>query len=247
MAVDYQFPVAYKHGKIERLFDNIYFVTGSLVIKSKIPMRFSRNMTIIKQGNELTLINSVRLNDEGLKKLDELGVVKHVIRLAGFHGMDDPFYKDRYAATIWSVDAPYVAGFDQINDISKRYFTPDHILSDDTELPIDNAKLLYIKSSNPKEALLFLQRNSGIIVSGDCLQNWAKADHYFSFFAAIMMKLMGFIKPYNIGPGWLKYAKPDVNELKQLLNIQYDHVLPAHGKSVIGAAKSFYQPKIDSL
>ena len=36
-----------------------------------------------------------------------------MIRLAGFHGMDDPFYKDRYGAKVWVVKGHvYAKGFD---------------------------------------------------------------------------------------------------------------------------------------
>ena len=59
------------------------------------PMRCSRNMFVIRQGDELILVNSVRLTDDGLKELESLGNVKHVIRLAFGHGMDDPFYQAR--------------------------------------------------------------------------------------------------------------------------------------------------------
>jgi hypothetical protein len=45
--------------------------------------------------------------------LDALGKVTDVIRIAGFHGMDDPFYKERYGAKVWVVRGQrYVAGFD---------------------------------------------------------------------------------------------------------------------------------------
>ena len=50
------------------------------------------------------LINSLRLDEEGLAKLDELGKVTDVIRLGGFHGSDDPFYKERYGATSWAIE-----------------------------------------------------------------------------------------------------------------------------------------------
>ncbi|GEM_PF-3074825 len=106
------FPKAMKHGDIEEVFSDVFFVTGSCSSRRPLPMKFSRNMTVVRDGNELTLINTVRLNEAGLKQLEALGQVKHVIRLAGFHGVDDPFYKDRYGAKVWSVDAVYNFTFD---------------------------------------------------------------------------------------------------------------------------------------
>ncbi len=239
-------PPAEDHGAIEEILQDIFFVTGSIVMKSPLPMRLSRNMTIIRQDGTLTLVNSVRLNDNGLAALEALGTVEHVIRLAAFHGMDDPFYKSRYDATVWSVDAAYVAGFGGPGQ-EASYLQPDVVLDAGTDLPLRDARFIEFTSARPHEGLLLLQRDGGIIVSGDCLQNWATTNRYFNLPAKVVMRLMGFIKPHNIGPGWLKAAKPDPAEVRSLLEIDFDTVLPAHGSPVIGNAKSLYAPAIDRL
>lgn len=240
-----KFPKAGEHGDITELFPDVFFVTGTVDMKGPLPTRFSRNMTIIRQDGELVLVNSVRLGEAGLAALDRLGKVTHVMRLAGFHGMDDPFYKDRYGATVWSVEAPYATGFDPSK--GKVYFTPDIIMNDETELPVGDARLIRFASATPGEALLFLDRDHGIVISGDCMQNWGSTDRYFSLPARLIMRLMGFIKPHNIGPGWLKTAKPDVKEVKSLLDNDFQHVLPCHGAAVIGNAKQLYEPAISRL
>ncbi len=61
------------------------------------------------------------------------------------------------------------------------------------------------------------------------------------------MKLMGFIKPHNVGPGWFKAAKPDIAELKALLELPFEHVLPVHGEEVIGGARAKFRPAIEAL
>jgi glyoxylase-like metal-dependent hydrolase (beta-lactamase superfamily II) len=164
--------------------------------------------------------------------------------LAGFHGKDDPFYKDRYGAKTWSVDAPYVSSFKHGD---APYFVPDQVIHSETTLPIRGARIVEITSATPRESLLFIDREGGILISGDCLQNWRTSDEYFNLPARIMMKLLGFIKPHNIGPGWLRFAKPDGAELKKLLDIEFDHVLPSHGTPVIGHAQALYEPKISAL
>jgi hypothetical protein len=236
-----------KHDTIERLFEDIYMVRGTAAFKKPMPVRFSRNMTIIRQGNDLTLINSVRLSDQGLQELDALGQVKHVVRLAGFHGMDDPFYKERYGATIWSVDAPYASGVSTEPAAENIYFKHDLTITPATELPIADAQVVLIDSAKPKEALLLLNREGGILVSGDSLQNWAKADKHFNFLAKIMMKKGGFIKAGNVGPAWLKFTKPEVSQIKNILDLQFDNLIPAHGTPVIGDAKELYRPCISNL
>ncbi len=244
MTSDWQFPEAHEHGELKELLPGIHFVTGTVAMSGPLPVRFSRNMTVIRNNGGLTLINSLRLDHEGLEALDRLGTVENVVRLAGFHGMDDPFYKDRYGAKVWSVDAPYVTGF---GTGSESYFMPDVVMDAETTLPIDNARLILFESAKPGEGLLVLDRDGGIIVSGDCLQNWATTDRYFSLPAKLMMRLMGFIKPHNVGPGWLKAAKPDRAEIKRLLELDFRHVLPAHGAPVLGEAKERYAPVVDAL
>ena len=244
MTTDKTFLESYEHGDIKEIITDIYFVTGSMVIEGRLPMSFSRNMTIIKDDGDLTLVNSVRLSESGLTRLDQLGRVKNVIRLAGFHGMDDPFYKSRYDAKVWSVNAPYVSGIKIDPDPQDYYFQPDVVLDEAIELPINNAEIIHFKSCKPHELLLFLKRDNGIIISGDCLQNWGETDIFFSLFAKVIMRIMGYIKPYNVGPGWLKYAKPDTNEVKNLLEFDFQHVLPAHGTPVINDAKELFKPAI---
>ena len=247
MNAETKFPKTLKHGSIQRIFDDLFFVTGIFSMPSRMPMAFSRNMTIIRQGDELNLVNTVRLSEDGLRQLDDLGKVTNVIRIAAFHGSDDPFYKERYGAKVWSIDAPYASGFNKEAAADDVYFHADVVVDESTTLPIENAQLVEFTSCKPREALLLLQRDNGIIVSGDCLQNWSKTDEYFSFFARVMMKMMGFIKPHNIGPGWLKIMAPDLNEVRDILNYDFDHVLPAHGQPVIGGAKELYGSTIQQL
>jgi len=238
------FPAALPHGDLTEVLPGIHLVTGTVAMPGALPIRFSRNMTIVREGERLVLVNSVRLDDRRLAALDALGKVTDVVRIAANHGMDDPFYKDRYGARIWAVQGQrYTAGFD--HGAEATYFAPDVEMDATTELPIAGARLHLIHST-PTEALLLLDRHQGVVVSGDCLQNWS-VDPYFSFFAGVMMRLMGFIKPYNIGPAWLKNGKPPTAELRAILGLPFTNVIPAHGSPVLGEAVARYRPAIDRL
>src|SRR5687768_17538536 len=104
---------AWPHGALVEVFPDVFFATGSIRFPGPIPVFGSRNMTVVRDGTSLTLINTVRLDDAGLAALDALGRVENVVRLAGFHGSDDAFYKDRYGATVWAVPGHvYARGFD---------------------------------------------------------------------------------------------------------------------------------------
>ncbi len=237
------FPAARRHGQLEEVLPDVFFVTGGMAMPGLLPIRFSRNMVVVREGSRLVLINTVRLDDAGLEALDKLGKVSDVVRIAGNHGMDDPFYADRYGAKVWAVKGQrYTAGFDA--NQTNAYFTPSVEMDATTELPIDGAKL-YVIGSTPPEALLVLDRHGGTIIAGDCLQNWAAPDVHFSWLARIAMKRMKFIVPHNIGPAWLKQGKPPKQHLRGILDEKFANVLPAHGTPVIGGAAELFRPVIE--
>lgn len=236
-----------RHGEIRQLFDDVWIVTGAFRFPGIPPLCFSRNMTIVSDDGKLTLINSLRLGDAGLARLDELGRVSDVIRLAAFHGTDDPFYKQRYDATVWSVDAPYARGLSREPPPGAIFFEPDRRIDDSTALPLSGAAVIEIGSATPKEALLRLDRHDGLVVSGDCLQNWHRPNEFFNLPAKIIMRLMGFFRPYNVGPGWLRGTTPDVDEIRRKLDVAFEHLLPAHGEPVIGGARERFAPALQRL
>lgn len=242
---DREHPPAGAHGELRALFDDVFFVSGTVKMA---PVAFSRNMTVVRDGESLTLINTMRLNERGLAALDALGKVEHVVRIAGFHGMDDPFYKERYGAKVWVMRGQiYAKGFANTKPNPQTYFTPDAELGDGDELPIEGGRAVLIDGACP-EGLVHLARHGGIIVSGDCFQNWYETDAYFNLLGKVSMKLMGFIKPHNIGPGWLKEAKPDLARLERVMSeLDFEHVLPVHGREVIGDAKAKYRPAVERV
>lgn len=204
-------------------------------------------MYVIKEGEDLTLVNTVRLNDAGLAALDKLGKVKNIIRIAGFHGMDDPFYKSRYNVKLYSVDAPFAKGVSTEPAQEDIYFEADEILKSDSELPIANASYLEISSSQPKEGILLLNRDGGIAITGDSMQNWEQPDEFFNFVGGFVMKRAGFIRAYNIGPGWLQYAKPDLKEVLACTESKFENLLPSHGSPVLGGAYQKYVTTLEKI
>jgi len=251
MAHHHPFPPALPHGPILPLFKDIYWVTGTVKMKAPHPnygpltLAFSRNMTIIRQGKTLTLINTVRLDEDALNELDKLGAVTQIIRIAGYHGMDDPFYQHRYKAKVYSIDAPYAKGFDIPPKPDNIYLIPDVILNEHSELPIADAKLLLFNSSTPKEALIYLERDNGIVISGDSLQHWTHADPFFNWPAKLMMR--GFMREHGIGPGWVRFAKPDLAEVMAVMERPFEYLIPAHGKFVANHASTHYRASLEKL
>ena len=248
-------PPAEAHGDIQEVFPDIFLVKGAVSVGG---LACSRNMTIVRQPKDdntvLILINAIRLGDEGLKKLDQLGRVTHIIKLAGHHGKDDPFYKERYPdATVWApAGADYFVGLNYKPNESQIFFQADQVLAPGVDdLPLEQARVMLIESSQVPEAVLLLERPGvvgKILITGDSLQNWSsQADQYFSFFSKWFMWWFGFLKSYNVGPAWYQTNKVQKKDMVALLQHEFDHVLPAHGDPCLQEAYKKYQASVEAL
>ncbi|KTD53681.1 hypothetical protein Lsan_4091 [Legionella santicrucis] len=210
------------HGEIIEEFEGIYVVRGSNItyFEDK-KIQHSRNMTIIESNGDLALINTVRLNEDELRKLDELGSVKHVIRIGAFHGRDDRFYLDRYNACLWTVQP-------EGQEDTLSYPTTQY-LKDADELPIKNTHFFIFKNSAPAEGFLHIDTNEGIIISCDSIKNWVEVDQFFSEETARMAISQGEIAKARISPIWLHATGVQGGDFEPLLKLKFKHLISAHG------------------
>lgn len=224
-----QYPPALAHGEITEVFDNVFFVCGAMeTVLMDMDWQFSRNMTIVKEGERLIIINSVRLNDQALAQLDQLGKVTDVIRLGALHGRDDAFYVDRYQATYWAQPG--------INDNNLTVTE----LTASAQLPIADASLFEFTTTQLPEAILFLAREGGIAIACDALQNWLSPDEYFCEHSIARMEAMGFFTPENVGPVWMQAATPAPDDFIKLKQQTFKHALCGHGAPLKDTAKEGY-------
>ena len=214
------FPPAYRHDPITPIADNVFMVRGCVPMNPII--RITRNMAIVRQGEELTVINPIRLNDDTLVELDRLGSVRHVLRLGPFHGVDDAFYMDRYKALFWS----------QLG--GKTYAEPaiDRPLVSGGELPFENAQLFTFDLALQPEAALLLETGGGVLLTTDAIQHYGDYSHC-NLPAKLMLPLLGFRRTTLVGPIWLKFMTPKGGSLRddfsRLLQLSFDRLLAAHG------------------
>lgn len=229
-AAMHEFKPAMPHGDLEEVFPGVFFVTGTTRPRFEgVDWQFSRNMTVVRDGDALTIINSVRLDDAGLQALERLGEVKHVIKLGAFHGYDDPFYVDRYRPTLWALPGMTHEGG----------LATDAVLGPDA-CPIRDASVFAYETVKAPEGLLVIHREGGVVIACDSLQNWAAVDRFFDEPSAAMMTQFGFIRPTNVGPGWARYAEPQARDFARVLELPFRHLLSAHGTPVVGDAKERY-------
>jgi hypothetical protein len=217
------YPAAQPHGPIEEIIPDVFVVYGTMRMAPL--MRISRNMVICREGDELTLLNPIRLSAAGEIELEKLGRVTNVVRLGCFHGMDDLYCVDRFDARFWC------------QPDSKHYPepVPDVELRDDTELPIRDARVITFRATRVPECVVLIEREGGLLVTCDSLQHYANWQRT-SFVARLVMRYYRFSKSTLIGPIWLKYMTSAGGDLREdfdrLLALEFERLISAHGALV---------------
>ena len=227
---------AYPHDPIEEIGPDVFMVRGQMQMNAM--TRISRNMAIVKNGDDLSLINPIRLTPKGEAQLKALGTPKRIIRLGPFHGIDDPYYVDNFGVELWAQ-----AG-------GKAYPEPpiDVELTAETPLPFPDAELFVFNGTVQPESALLIRRAGGILLTCDAIQAYLDYSRN-NWFAKIMMPRIGFPKRTLVGPFWLKMMTPEDGSLKcdfdRLAALDFDHLLSAHGTLVPTGAKEQVRRAID--
>jgi len=221
-------PPAYPHDPIEEIAADLFMVRGSVRLNAL--MRITRNMAIVRHQGELSLVNPIRLDEEGERRLLALGDVKRILRLGPLHGLDDPYYVERFGAEFWAQGE------------SETYPEPkiEQQLATDRPLPFPAAELFAFEGTKQPESALLIRRNPGILLTCDAIQHYGDYRHN-TLLARLVMPLIGFPKTTVVGPIWLKIMTPEGGSLKsnfeRLLTLDFDRLLSAHGSLLTSGAK----------
>jgi hypothetical protein len=218
------------HKEVTEVFPDVFFVTGTYEGQiGGADWCFSRNMSVVRDGDELTLINTVRLDEQGLAALERLGKVTNIVKIGSMHGVDDAFYKDRYNnARYWAM-----AGMPHDLEV-------DVELTQDGEMPFAGASIFVFKTIKLPECVLRLDREGGIMIACDALQNWINPDEFFSDESRTLMQEMGFFNKANVGPVWMQFNEPGAEDFKRLKEIPFKHALCGHGEPLRDTAYEDY-------
>jgi hypothetical protein len=229
---------AYPHDPPVELVPDVFFVHGRMRMAPG--MYISRNMVVARSGRELTLINPIRLTPEGEKALEQLGDVRHAVRLGPMHGVDDAYTIERYGCRFWcpGTDADY--------DTPE----PHTLLVEGGEVPVPGARVFLFREAARPEACLLLEGGGGLLVSCDSIQHWVSTSNC-SLLAKGVTHLMGFMHPANIGPPWKKFMTKKGGSLRpdfdRLLELPFDNLVGAHGQPLLGGAREALRATVDRV
>lgn len=215
---------AMPHGPLVEVFPDVFVVSGGYRFGPR--MWITRNMTVVRQRGELTIINSVRLTERGEAELAALGPVRHVLRIGAAHGLDDPYYVERYRPVLWAPPGTRHAG----GLSTDRALVPG-------ECPLDGAIVFPFAHGREAEAALVLPIDGGVLVTCDSYQNWTTFDGC-STIGALLLRAMGF-GPTMVGGPWTKRMGPDVRvDFDALAALPFRHLVPGHGTVLRDTAKA---------
>lgn len=216
------FPEATAHGPFIEVCPSVRLVRGTFRMGPGLVI--SRTMTVVDLDDGACVINAVRLDAAGEADLVRRGPVRHVVKLADGHGLDDPYFlKD--GASFWSTATAR-------HDAIPRGRT----LGPDAPVPGSHAVVL----PGTSEAVVWLPHGGGTLVTCDSVQNHADVEGV-SFLARWTMPMLGFtgglLAPARM---WRRIKKLDADGVKRafapLAELSFQNLVTGHGPAIVGGA-----------
>lgn len=215
------FPPPCPHGPLEEVLTDVFVVhaverLGPLV---EVP----RNVTVLRRGAELVMIDGMRLAPETERHLERLGRVSHLIRLGHAHPRDEAYLRDRWGATSWA--PPPAHGARPLADGHAPFL-------DGTQV------FLFRRASCGEAALVFEHTGGNVLVTADSVHNCVDVEGC-SLLAGIALHLAGEVGPARLGARWLAEAGGQAvrDDFDRLLEHDFAHLISARGEPMRGGAK----------
>lgn len=229
------FPAALPHGPLTRVVDGVYAVRGTFRMGPG--MTIGRTMTIVTAPDGLVVFNAVRLSAEGEQELAKLGVVKHLVKLSDSHGLDEPYYVDRFRPEVW-----VVRGSKSGKVKATRTLGPD--------APIAGASVVeFPGTSGWAECAVWIPNAGGTLITCDVLQNHCDTEGA-STFAKLVTPLLGFQGGVIVASMWRKQQKVSGAAVRDavsgLLAKPFENLVTGHGPAVVGGASERVREAIDA-
>ncbi|MFA0809616.1 hypothetical protein [Microbulbifer epialgicus] len=218
------YPKPQPHGEIRQLLPDLFCVPGTVKLAPAVTI--NRNMAIVRWREDLILVNPVRLRPSLEEKLQDLGQVRHAVRLGYHHGQDDLYYRDHFDLTFW-------------RQTGSDFYPPgaDQPLKDGGDCPVPGGRFLEFSCGRFPEAVLWLPFNGGLLLSCDALQYWGKW-RGCNWLGRNLLRFSGMRVGMQIPPAWRIRMTPQGRDVRcclqqdfeRLLQLSFLHLLAAHGE-----------------
>ncbi len=224
------FPAPTPHGALEEVFPDVFIVRGSYVYR-QYEMTLTRTMTVVRQAGALTLLNSMRLDDAGEAALTALGTVEHVVKLGALHGLDDPYYVDRFGATLWAPpDATHKRGLTTARQL------------DESTCPIEGGTVFLFRTTRLPEAAIRIDAGGGTLLTCDAVTNLVDLEGS-SGMEAVLTRENGFARPASIGAQWRNTMTKEhgpslLLDYQRLLELPFQNLISGHGPPLLATARA---------
>lgn len=252
-------PTVYEVKRLLAISDNVFLVIAAATV-NRIAL-INRNMVVMRHHKrELTLINPIRLDEQGEKRLLRLGKIQRLIRLAPRHGaMHDKYYLSKFPHVRRWAPAGLNSSKDNNDNHQQlpvhRLFTHD----DDAILPACHV-YCFQETLEPECALILLSNYVGnLLVTSDALQSH-RENMFINMVVRTKLAASGMTAGQVVIPSsWVKknqmsstasttntlFAPLSVREQRRalrwdfemLLRLDFDHLVGASGVLLVHKAK----------
>lgn len=172
-----EFPLVYKPKVIKKVGDYCYVF--HCTVKGNSGSRFNKNMSVLVEGDDLSVINPLRLTEEGEEKLMELAPnarVARIIRLGPSEhaAFEDDYYLQRFEGCERWAPGPFSCS--PHLPLHQRLWDTTNTATLSLDAPISppsphpNVMVFVFAETVEPESLIYLV-NKRTVIAGDCLQH----------------------------------------------------------------------------
>lgn len=225
------FPPPRPHGPVEEILTDVFVVRAVERLGPLIEV--PRNVTILRRGDELVVIDGMRLAPETELHLERLGRVAHLVRLGHAHARDEAYLRDRWSATSWA--PPPASGARPLADGHAPFL-------DGTQV------FLFRGAASGEAALVFEHTGGNVLVTADSVHNCVDLEGC-SLLAGIALHLAGEVGPARLGALWLAEAggRAVRDDFDRLLEHDFAHLISARGEPMRGGAKDALRRSVNDV
>jgi hypothetical protein len=163
------------HGPIEKLAENLWWVSGSLP-----GMTLKRCMTVVRLADSRLVIHSaIALDEPSMRELEAWGRPAYLLVPSAYHRLDAPAYKARYPDLTVLTPASARAKVEALVRVDGTY----------TDFPEDPAlRLEHLAALDQKEGAMLVRSSDGLtVVLNDAVMNMDRKRDVLGFLFTTVM------------------------------------------------------------